>query len=40
MLFRSLANLSDLDPPRLVYLLLFSHPTPPERIAAARASGA
>ena len=36
----ALANLSDLDPPRLVYLLLFSHPTPPERIAAARASGA
>jgi STE24 endopeptidase len=32
----ALANLSDLDPPRLVYLLLFSHPTPPERIAAAR----
>jgi STE24 endopeptidase len=33
----ALANLSDLDPPRLVYLLLFSHPTPPERIAASRA---
>ena len=32
----ALANLSDLDPPRLVYLLLFTHPTPPERIAAAR----
>jgi STE24 endopeptidase len=32
----SLANLSDLDPPRLVYLTRFSHPTPPERIAAAR----
>jgi len=29
------ANLSDLDPPRLVYLLLFTHPTPPERLAAA-----
>jgi STE24 endopeptidase len=29
-------NLSDLAPPRLVYLLLFSHPTPPERIALAR----
>jgi len=28
------ANLSDLDPPRLVYALLFTHPTPPERIAA------
>ena len=36
--FRRLAraNLSDLDPPRLLYLLLFTHPTPPERIAAAR----
>jgi STE24 endopeptidase len=33
----ALANLADLDPPRLVYLTLFSHPTPPERIAAARA---
>ena len=34
--FRSLArtNLSDLDPPRLLYLLLFTHPTPPERLAA------
>jgi len=31
------ANLADLDPPRLVYAVLFSHPTPPERIAAARA---
>jgi STE24 endopeptidase len=30
------ANLADLDPPRAVYVLLFSHPTPPERIAAAR----
>jgi STE24 endopeptidase len=29
-------NLSDLDPPRLAYLMLFSHPTPPERIALAR----
>jgi len=29
------ANLSDLDPPRLVYRLLFTHPTPPERIASA-----
>jgi STE24 endopeptidase len=26
-------NLSDLDPPRLAYVLLFSHPTPPERLA-------
>jgi STE24 endopeptidase len=31
----ALANLSDLDPPPLVYALLFSHPTPPERLAAA-----
>lgn len=30
-------NLSDLDPPRLAYVMLFSHPTPPERIALARA---
>jgi STE24 endopeptidase len=29
-------NLSDLVPPRLVYLLLFSHPTAPERLALAR----
>ena len=28
-------NLADLDPPRLLYLLLFTHPTPPERLAAA-----
>jgi Zn-dependent protease with chaperone function len=37
--FRRLAraNLSDLDPPRLLYLLLFTHPTPPERLAAAEA---
>lgn len=28
-------NLADLDPPRLAYLTLFSHPTPPERIALA-----
>ncbi len=37
--FRGLAraNLSDLDPPRLAYVWLFSHPTPPERIRAARA---
>jgi Zn-dependent protease with chaperone function len=35
--FRRLArmNLVDLDPPRLLYLLLFTHPTPPERLAAA-----
>jgi len=31
------ANLADLEPPPAVYGLLFSHPTPPERIAAARA---
>jgi STE24 endopeptidase len=30
-------NLSDLDPPRAVYLFLFSHPTPPERLAFGRA---
>jgi STE24 endopeptidase len=30
-------NLSDLEPPRIVYLLLFSHPTPPERLALGRA---
>jgi STE24 endopeptidase len=34
--FRRLArtNLTDLDPPRLLYLLAFTHPTPPERLAA------
>jgi STE24 endopeptidase len=32
----ALANLADLDPPRVLYVLLFTHPTPPERIAAAR----
>jgi STE24 endopeptidase len=34
--FRALAvtNLLDLDPPRLFYLLVFTHPSPPERIAA------
>ena len=31
----ALANLGDLEPPRLAYLLLFSHPTAPERIALA-----
>jgi STE24 endopeptidase len=30
-------NLSDLEPPRLVYVLLFSHPTPPERLALGEA---
>jgi STE24 endopeptidase len=29
-------NLSDLEPPRLAYLLLFGHPTPPERLAFGR----
>jgi STE24 endopeptidase len=31
------ANLSDLDPPPLLYALVFTHPTPPERLAAAGA---
>jgi STE24 endopeptidase len=30
-------NLSELDPPRLAYLLMFTHPTPPERLAFGRA---
>jgi STE24 endopeptidase len=30
------ANLIDLDPPRIVYRMFFTHPTPPERIAASR----
>lgn len=30
-------NLSDLAPPRLAYVLLFTHPTPPERLAFGRA---
>jgi STE24 endopeptidase len=34
----ALANLADLDPPPVLYALLFTHPTPPERIAAARMS--
>ena len=34
----ALANLADLDPPRALYVLLFTHPTPPERIAAAQAA--
>lgn len=37
MLALARRNLSDLAPPRLVYLLLFSHPTPRERLAFARA---
>jgi STE24 endopeptidase len=28
-------NLADLDPPRVAYLTLFTHPTPPERLALA-----
>lgn len=35
----AISNLSDLAPGRLVYLLLLTHPTPPERIAAALADG-
>jgi STE24 endopeptidase len=37
--FRRLAkaNLSDLDPPRVVYTFLFTHPTPVERLAAVEA---
>jgi STE24 endopeptidase len=31
----AVANLADLDPPRALYLAFFSHPTPPERLAAA-----
>jgi STE24 endopeptidase len=33
------SNLSDLEPPRLVYLLLFTHPAPPERLALADVKG-
>jgi STE24 endopeptidase len=32
----ALSNLSDLDPPRVMYVMAFSHPTAPQRIAAAR----
>jgi STE24 endopeptidase len=28
-------NIADLDPPRVAYLILFTHPTPPERLALA-----
>ncbi|HZS24602.1 MAG TPA: M48 family metalloprotease [Gaiellaceae bacterium] len=31
------SNLGDLEPPRLVYWLVFSHPTTPERLAFGRA---
>ena len=34
------SNVSDLDPPRAVYLASFTHPTAPERIAAGRALAA
>lgn len=34
------ANLPDPAPPRIAYLWLFSHPTVPERLAAARAAAA
>jgi STE24 endopeptidase len=36
--FRGLSesNIADLDPPRPIYWLMFTHPTVPERIAAAR----
>ncbi len=30
------ANLADLDPPRPIYVAFFTHPTPAERIGAAR----
>ncbi|HEY2373394.1 MAG TPA: M48 family metallopeptidase [Gaiellaceae bacterium] len=33
-------NLGDLEPPKLVYWLLFSHPTTPERLACGRTWGA
>jgi STE24 endopeptidase len=32
----ALSNLGDLDPPKAAYLFFFSHPTAPERLAAAR----
>ena len=35
----ALSNLADLDPPRAVYLAMFSHPTPPDRIEAGRRWG-
>jgi Zn-dependent protease with chaperone function len=35
----AVSNLADLDPPRAIYLAMFSHPTPPERIAAGRRWG-
>ena len=35
----AVSNLADLDPPRAVYLAMFSHPTPPERMDAGRRWG-
>lgn len=35
----ALSNLADLAPGRLAYLVLFTHPSPPERIAAALSAG-
>jgi STE24 endopeptidase len=35
----ALVNIADLAPPRLFYLMSFTHPTPSERIAASRALG-
>ncbi len=32
----ALANLADLDPPRVAYVAVFTHPTPPERLALGR----
>jgi STE24 endopeptidase len=34
------SNLPDPSPPQLAYLWLFSHPTVPERVAAARSAAA
>ena len=34
------SNLADLYPPRAMYVLLFSHPSAPERLAAARRAAA
>jgi STE24 endopeptidase len=33
----ALSNLGDLDPPKAAYVLFFSHPSAPERLAAGRA---
>jgi STE24 endopeptidase len=34
----ALANLADLRPPKWLYYALFTHPTPPQRLAAAKAT--